>query len=251
VTVLGAGAFAHHLWRINHIDLVDAVEYIEAGQRSKTVDVRFNVPDFTKAIIRDEIADKPHPEDEWLAYVFGASSVVLPDSCTARDLKTVFSARLEQHLNKIGKKARVVNLGSCGRETFTLKNTMRLALEARKPNALIFYEGHNNFGFVYGYWFMQRWLSLIWTYNPSPAALWLLQALGIDVTTFYGKLKYVYEPRWLDRLQEFHLLKFPKNIYTTLNRVAMKTFSTDIEEMADLAEQYNVPLIIITPVGNL
>lgn len=172
-----------------------------------------------------------------LVYVLGASSVIRTDG-------GVFSEYLERRLRRRLPAAAVLNFGYSGIDSFTLRRRLDQALELRRPDLVVLYAGHNDYNNVYATIVkpaFQRFNPLLELHKriTDPHA-------GHNVVVHAR----IFNPRILEVLQRVGLLTVDPRL-SCVDELALDRFERNLAAIMDRLRRTAVPLLLVTPVGNL
>lgn len=187
-------------------------------------------------------------------YVFGGSSLVVPVPNWA------FPASLGHLLFRDFGEVHVINFGIPGHDSFDVRRRVEDALDTAPPDLLILYTGHNDFTNAYRVAFsrtfhiIQRQRALLALALP----VYLIggsKARGLawepDTNQFASWLYYAANPWMTLALQRLGLLTLPQAPVPLLDSLVCEAYARNIEEVVTLARQHAVPLLVVTPIGNL
>lgn len=197
----------------------------------------------SKSFFLEPLPEKVHTLDRTKkqVFVFGSSTLLLSDG-------GVFPDYLEQQDPRL----QVVNFGESGIESLSLKERVRAALKVARPDVMLVVIGDNDFNSAYqGY--------IIPTYFNKFG--WLLRFPYL----FYNNTKSISqfapgEFYWYERLNRSRLLKLCQQLgllrvdsreYQAINQLIVAYCLQNLQEITALAGAQGVPVVIITPVGNL
>ena len=173
-------------------------------------------------------------------FVFGSSDVIVSDG-------VVFPARLEQQHPEL----RVINLGVMGIDSFLTKRRVSDALSAARPDLIILYMGHNDYNEAYHGVilpaYFEKFDSLLWlTYLFSTEK----PALADASDRYYWFMRR-HSPRIYEAFQGLGLIDIHSDDYLPVNRLILDYFIGNYDAILKLAAAQGIPVIAITPVGNL
>jgi hypothetical protein len=182
---------------------------------------------------------------DFLIYVYGESSLVDPSR------KEAFPSYLEKILNsKKNSSYKVVNLGVEGIDSSQIKKIYVRSIAIKKPNLTIIYAGHNDYNNAYNNYI-----------NPH---YYLIR--NREIRIFLGKLIHLFgenhkdmsvvfrfniEPRLLKFFQKTKLLHMDYSFFSTCNSLILKNYAQNIFEILAMSKRDKIPVIFITPIGNL
>jgi tetratricopeptide (TPR) repeat protein len=194
---------------------------------------------------------KDKPDSCFRIFVMGSSSVVgFP-----YDNNIMFTRILHEWLMETypGKKIEIVNTAITAIGSFTLLDFMPQILK-QKPDAILFYEGHNEF-----YGALGAGSNEAATRNPALIRLHLkLLNLRVyqltrnilsDVVGFFNKTNSVAAKRGtlMSRMVKDADITYDSNIY----KEGIKNFSENMEMLLSMAKSKNVPVFLSDPVSNI
>ena len=172
--------------------------------------------------------------------VFGGSSVVISDGET-------FSTYLGRRLRKTVANVRVVNLGVNAIDSFSLKVRVLASLSGLKgrgdPALIVIYAGHNDYTNPYQFVVTPAYQAFRWE-------LKLIRFLfSRDESWFW----FVRErtPPLLYALQVSGAVRFDDLDYTATNDLILRHFQQNLSAILVAAADRHIPVVLITPIGNL
>jgi len=239
VILVFIGCLSYSVYRIRLFDFSEykgrLVERLSGGQSHL-------YPIKDKGYLDRERFYRPGKEDVPV-YVFGGSSVIL-----ASNEDKVFSVILEGSLRKRNPNVRVYNFGRSALDSFGVKRRMEQVFKKQSapPRLIVFYMGHNDYTNVYKNIFSVVYDRFGWLLRLSYA----LSHKRFDQSGYfrYRKLKV---PVIIKTLQYLRLIRIHDEIYLEINRTILMAFKRNIEEMCRIMADRGIPVIFITPVGNL
>ncbi|OGP14829.1 MAG: hypothetical protein A2052_08370 [Deltaproteobacteria bacterium GWA2_54_12] len=192
------------------------------------------------------------PQDAGI-FVFGESSVVITDKLT-------FSQYLEQDLQPNNSNIKVVNFGIPGIDSYSIKLRVAQALNsASTPKAILLYFGHNDYNVAYKYVLHPYWeesfnVFLKLTYHLSgrkfnfPDQKFVFRSDNYNDFYWYAMFT---RPVFFDIAQRLGLYKVDNGKYDGYNLKILEQFKKNTSEILDMAAAKGIPVIIVTPIGNL
>lgn len=203
----------------------------------------------------------PPPEDLSAAdsthaniYVFGESSVVLTDKFT-------FSHYLEKNLNEAVPDANVTNFGIPGIDSYSVKKRVSQALRfaPAKPKVLLLYYGHNDYNVAYdniiniGYddafnIFLKIGNSISGGKFNFPDQKYVFNSEKFGELYWYARFR---RPVFLNLAQKAGLFKVDNARYDGYNEMILERFKKNTEEILMMAKEAGIPVVLVTPIGNL
>ncbi len=203
----------------------------------------------------------PPPEDLSAAdsthaniYVFGESSVVLTDKLT-------FSHYLEKDLNEAVPDANVTNFGIPGIDSYSIKKRVSQALQfaPAKPNVLLLYYGHNDYNVAYDNiininyddsfnTFLKIGNSISGGKFNFPDQKYVFNSEKFGELYWYARFR---RPVFLNLAQKAGLFKVDNAMYDGYNEMILERFKKNTEEILLMAKEAGIPVVLVTPIGNL
>lgn len=190
-----------------------------------------------------------------VVYVFGGSSVVL------QEYDRSFPALLEGRLNREEGGFRVFNFGACTLDTFSVRHRAVQAMERNRPDLVVVYAGHNDWINPYRQVikpeFFLVWNSPIlyqmleWYYLMFHLPLSNLLSEFEGEPAFWAFLEYRLEPRINHWLQWAGLVRFPREAFAEFDRIILEAAQKNVRALLDKARSSGIPVVLVTPVGNL
>jgi len=176
-------------------------------------------------------------------FVLGASSVVVSDGAA-------FDRHLEARLTEHNSGIRVLNLGVNGIDSFSVRGRVVEALISAKaaPALIILYLGHNDYTNAYQLVITPRYYRAFDVPFRLAHACWRL-APGKSMDYFWYSR--VAAPKVLKFLQAAKLVRFDGLDYGAADELILASFRGNVERIIATAGEEGVPLLFITPVGNL
>ena len=174
-------------------------------------------------------------------FLFGESSLVLSDGGT-------FPEYLESEHPGI----QTVNFGVSGIDSFSVRQRVTEALAAASPDLIVLYFGHNDYNNAYqgviipGHY--ERFDALLripfFLHDPEKPS----GVLSSD--TFYWYSRYQ-RPRLIQFFERLHLVNLDIAQFAPVNRLILAHYIRNTETILDLAAARKIPVVVLTPVGNL
>lgn len=193
------------------------------------------------------------PQDAGI-FVFGASSVVITD-------KSTFGQYLEQGLQPHNGNVRVVNFGIPGLDSYSVKLRVAQALKSATsaPKAIVLYFGHNDYNVAYKnvlhpYWEDSFNSFLKLTYHLSgrkfnfPDQKFVFKSENFNDFYWYAMFT---RPVFFDIAQRLRLYSVDNARYEGYNLKILEQFKRNTSGILDMAAAKGIPVIIVTPIGNL
>ena len=183
-----------------------------------------------------------------LIYVFGGSSVVWPV------FEKTFAFHLESSLNEeYGIPAKVFNFGAPGMTSLPLKNCAAVAIDFKKPDLIIIYSGHNDYTFAYRKLIKPNFFSGIVLFLNAAIIEPINKYLLHDdrPRNYHYLLDRHIEPKMSRLLTRLGILNYTQDVIDEVERIILDGYRKNIEHVLDLANEKDIPVILITPVGNL
>ncbi len=187
-------------------------------------------------------------------YVFGESSVVLTDKLT-------FSHYLGKDLSEAVPDARVTNFGIPGIDSYSIKKRVSQALQfaPAKPKVLILYYGHNDYNVAYdniiniAYDGSFNTFLKIGNYVSGgkfnfPEQKFVFNSEKFGELYWYARFR---RPEFLNLAQKAGLFKVKNDMYDEYNGMILEHFKKNTEEILLMAREAGIPVILVTPIGNL
>lgn len=179
--------------------------------------------------------------DRKTVYIFGESSLVLSDGRT-----------FPQYLEEDHADLRVVNFGVSGVDSFSVRHRAASALAAARPDVIVLYYGHNDYNSAYQNYvlptFFQQGDAFLklryFFYDPAVPT-------GPFAEGAYYWFARQRRPILFQMLQHLRLVNPDSRAFEPVNQLVLDTFIRNNNALLDLAASLNVPVVMITPVGNL
>jgi lysophospholipase L1-like esterase len=230
---LAAALVAAIAWDLHALRTLDTTR-VAAELRAhleRTVPLSFPLPDGLAA------ADPSRRT----VFVFGSSDVLLSDGRTFPD-----------YLAERRRDLRVVNLGAIGIPSSFVRRRVEEALAVARPDLVVVYYGHNDYNSAYQGFVVPRYLQkfgllarLAYLVRDRRAPTGVLEA-----GDFYWYSRLV-TPRITKAFERLGLLELRAADFAPVNRVVLDGFVRNNEAILALAASRGVPVVLVTPVGNL
>lgn len=225
--------FIHDIYKINkinHKDIHYEVNNYLQGKQGYS---------FPVLITRKRVDEnRGIPNSDINIFVFGGSSII-------RGNGDIFSNILEEKLSKNNPHIQVINFGINGIDSFSVKQRVVHSLEATRinPELMIFYMGHNDYTNAYH--------KVITRFYDS-------FDFFLKISYFFSNKEYdYYWFSWLKRpiilkfLQQTKLINIWGENYGSYNKLILDYFIKNMNSIINTTSSQKIPIIIITPIGNL
>ena len=198
----------------------------------------------------------PNPDNS-LIYVYGSSPVVakLPLS---KDL--LFPALLEKLLNsgRKGKEIELYNFGLESFDSFDIKKLLEATVEFKKPNLIIFYEGHMDYESAYianikreFYFLRGKFFRYLFGVAFLKQAYTNIDPVKQIVEIGDWVIRATVEPNLLNLVQRASVVTIPSEPFKRYNRLIESYYGKNVKEIIALCNEYDVLIIFVVPVANL
>ncbi|MDP2690037.1 MAG: hypothetical protein Q8P48_08000, partial [Deltaproteobacteria bacterium] len=187
-------------------------------------------------------------------FLFGASSVVISDKLT-------FADYLEKDLGADNRNIKVVNFGIPGIDSHSVKSRVEQSLRfsPAPPRAIILYFGHNDYNVAYTSSLNTHWDDSFNTflkigYHLSgrkfnfPDQKFVFKAEEYNEYLWYAIFT---RPVFFNIAQRLRLYRVDNAKYGEYNARILEQFKNNTEEILRMARSESIPVIIVTPIGNL
>lgn len=204
--------------------------------------------DLESALPRRHPHSFPLPEEILLrddskltVYLFGASSLVLSDGAVFHD-----------YLEEAHDDLQVVNFGISAIDSLTIRQRVAEAFTIARPDIMVLYYGHNDYNVVYHLYILPNYfsqfdcllrLSYPFRDRSRPEALFA----DDEYDVFYR----LNRPKLFSRFQRLGLVTIDHDAYLAVNNLILDYFKKHNEAILEMAATHGVPVVLITPVGNL
>lgn len=192
----------------------------------------------------------PDPEATVVVWVFGASSVVLPNPGRSFDIPFV------DHLRDAGHRPEFHNFGHPGIDSFAMLERVEDAVaiarrEGRPPDVVLLYQGHNDFTNGYHHGLLEhasfrRLLTVTW-YAEAPRR-WLRPDDDTANWYHYRRLRAAGLAHGLQRLGLVHL---DTEDFAPFARMTTTAWRANARRATDALLDLGAEVLWVTPVGNL
>lgn len=179
--------------------------------------------------------------------VLGESTLVVPGACDGtRPSDATFPALLKKKLKE--DQVDVLNLGYCGDDSRGVVSVVRYILAHKKPRAFLFYFGHNDYSNA-GRDLLHRqtefiptdfWLRNVFSFLPAGIKFQMDHIAKNSFEAFLIKTFRLIDPRL-----------FNTNVYKKYSDLITAQLEKNIKVLGDLTREANVPVVFVSPVGNL
>lgn len=188
-------------------------------------------------------------------HVFGGSSVVL------QEYDRSFPALLEGLLNRGGGGFRVFNFGACTLDTFSVRHRAIQAMDRDRPDLVIVYTGHNDWINPYRQVIKPEFF-LVWN---TPILYEMFESYYLRVhlplsnllsdyagePAYWAFLEHTLEPLLNHWLQKVGLIRISRAAFAEFDRIILEAAQKNILSLLDKARSRRIPVVLVTPVGNL
>ena len=179
--------------------------------------------------------------DKTTVYAFGESSLVLSDGKT-------FPEYLQQRHADL----RVVNFGVSGIDSFVVRQRVEEALSVAKPDVVVLYYGHNDYNNAYQEYIMPNFfqqfdlfLRISYRFHNKNRPPGVLLA---DNPYWFSRL---IRPKFFQFFEQLGMLDIDIRDYEPINQMILDYYVRNNDAIIDMALSQNIPVVLITPVGNL
>lgn len=190
---------------------------------------------------------------DYLIYVYGSSPVISHLPFVSTD--SLFPGILESKLNSgYNRKVRVYNFGVLSFDSFDIKELMKRTVDYRRPDLIIFYEGHMDYTAAYTvairkYFYLLKsgfFKKLLGLFSLNRFDKWNRFADVGDWILYSGV-----EPKLINLMQRLKIIEIKPEPFSWYNRLILHYYKRNITEIINFAKEKNVPIVFITPVANL
>jgi lysophospholipase L1-like esterase len=255
VLLLVLGAFGLSIVRVNRVGQGVVMEEMEAVARSMPP-APFKLKGTETEAAYQEMEGpnrkvKVRPDDQ-VIFTFGGSSLFFPEGES-------MPKQLQRLARQEGHKVSVANFSFYGLRVFDLATRVKHSLAWRKPDLVIYYGGHND----YSFWYRNHVLPHFYILEPSPVLRWLTMRVEGLVTFLSTRIEMnwggelsnfpqvVLEPALLSWTQRMGLVTISSALFEKVDRLALDRYKQYLARIVQVTGEAKVPLLIITPVGNL
>lgn len=176
-----------------------------------------------------------------LLFTFGASSLVLSDGWTFPDYLAMDHDDLQ-----------VVNLGIVGIDSYSVRLRVRQALDAVRPDIILLYYGHNDYNTAYQGFILPRYFD---RFDTLLRLAFLFHREGEDMGVLESDDYYwftrVTRPKLIQTFEKLGLLSINSADYAAVNRLILDHFIRNHKAIISMAAARGVPVVLVTPVGNV
>lgn len=174
-------------------------------------------------------------------FVFGESSLIISNGRT-------FPAYLEQEHSNL----RVVNFGIIGIESTSIKQRVFEAISLNKPDIIILYYGHNDYNNLYQKNIVPKYFNkfnflLKLFYMPYNIIRLGKMLPPLDYYMFSRTMR----PRLFYWFEKLKFMNIDVNKYDRINELCLNKFINNTNQIIMMATAKHIPVILITPIGNL
>lgn len=189
---------------------------------------------------------------ERLVYVYGSSPLVTKLFSTSKS--ALFPARLEDRLNSAGgAKYKVFNFGVVSFDSFEIKEIVKATVGRKKPDLIIFYEGHMDYESAYAaavkqcFFIIRRGayvkiVDYIFEhkfpgYRAVIVADWILRS--------------AIEPNLINFLQRIGALTLEEEPFREYDGMILAGFKKNLGEVITVGRENGIPVVVVTPIANM
>lgn len=187
-------------------------------------------------------------------FLFGESSVVITDN-------QVFGQYLEKGLSAQNGNIKVINFGIPGIDSYSIKLRLDQALyfAKAKPKAILLYYGHNDYNVAYKNIVHRHYGESFNTFLKVSYYLSGREFKFPDQKHVFGTDQYnefywygvFTRPAFFNLAQKLHVFKVDNEKFREYDARILEQFKENTQEILDTAESNGVPVIFVTPIGNL
>ncbi len=180
-------------------------------------------------------------------YFFGGSSLVFAE----RNFKEVFPYMIDKIASS---KYKIHNFGLSGADSNHLKLKIQKAINhsIQKPHFILIYSGHNDYSNAYfnynrcpsprNFLLLDKFYKILYSRYPEEL---IFSEEGYDLF-FCFKLLQTFS--YFDRIG---IIDSRTEGFDNFNQKILKRYKDNIQYIINLSQKNNIPLIIVTPIGNL
>ena len=213
------------------------------------IDPAAMLQDFRDAVPRRQPLSFPLPDELYerdpsrkTVFAFGASSLLLSDGDLA----------FPEYLERRAPSLRVVNFGVSGIDSLAVRQRVREALAVDRPDIIVLYFGHNDYNVHYHLYIIPKYLQ---KFDGLLRLPYLFYNAERPVAHFADGAFYSYarlhRPQLYQAFQNLGLFRLDPEAFAPINDLILKTFKENTEAILGMAASQKVPVVLITPVGNL
>lgn len=174
-------------------------------------------------------------------FIFGGSTLLLSDGGVFPD-----------YLEEVGDNLQVVNLGVSGIDSFSVRERVRETLAVARPDLIVINFGHNDINCAYQGYILQAYFTQFdWLLRIPYAFSDNSQPVSKFAPLEFFWYKRLYRPRLFNAFQRLGLLKINGKDYEPINRLILDYFIRNSSAIMDMAAAQNIPVVFMTPIGNL
>ncbi len=190
---------------------------------------------------------------EKIIYVFGSSPLV--SRLFHQSENILFPEKLEEKLNsRSAASVKVHNFGVVSYDSYEIKEMAKALVAEKKPDIIVFYEGHMDYEAAYmaavkpRFFVLRRGLylkALDYIVGHRFGGLYKFFMVGDWI------LRSAVEPNLLNVLQRTGILAVDPGPFEGYDRLILDHYKKNLEEIAELSVRSGVPLVIVTPIANM
>jgi len=221
---------AYDLYALNRVDPAVMLADIEEDLTDRVFTV-FPFPEKIRHI----------DESRTTVFIFGASTLRFSNGLVFPD-----------YLEALDPDLQVINLGENGIDSSSVLYRVWQALDIAKPDVIVLLFGHNDYNYAYqGYLLKKYFNKLDWLlripflfgYRNGPVGQFEI----IDFS-WYARL---HRPKLFNFFQRLGWLKIKGQEYAPINQVVLNSFKKNLGNILGLAAAKDIPVVLMTPIGNL
>jgi len=191
----------------------------------------FPMPD--KLFIKDE--------SKHTVFAFGSSDLLLSDG-------GVFPDYLEQHDRELN----VINFGISGIDSFSVRQRIMEALALARPDLIILFFGHNDFNTAYHSVILPEYFE---KFNALLRLPYLFhnkeKRTGVMLTDDFYWYSRLTRPKLYQAFQKLNVLALDHTAFEPIDALILEHFIRNYEAVLKVASTIDVPVLVLTPIGNL
>jgi lysophospholipase L1-like esterase len=176
-----------------------------------------------------------------LVYLFGESSLMITDGMTFPD-----------YLQRDHDDLQVVNFGMSGIDSFSVRKRVEEALAAARPDIMVLYYGHNDYNNAYQGFILPKYYE---KFNALLRLSYLFRIRDKPRGVMYSEEYYWYaaliRPQLYWFFEKIGVLNINARDFEPLNDSVLEHFVKNTRAIIELAAAQRIPVVMITPVGNL
>ncbi len=190
---------------------------------------------------------------DYLVYVYGSSPVIshLPFVSTDSLFPNILESKLNSGHNR---KIRVYNFGVSSFDSFDIKELVKCTVNYRKPDLIIYYEGHMDYTSAYAtvirrHFYLLKggfFRKLIGLVSLNRYANWNKSA-DVGDWVLYSSI----EPGLINLMQRLNVIHINPASFSVYNRLILRYYEKNIVEIINFVKSKSIPVIFITPIANL